>query len=242
VSRPNPPVVALATAKLADSYKEGYCLQFVRKTYCHDGGADRVPSHRFSPPPLNFRDPFAAEAFEHAEVKHRPGPGTVPQPPPPGVPVWWTGGASGHVAISAGRGFVISTDYPASTQISRVAIKTLTQKWHKTYVGWTEDINTVTVFVTPVVRLDNLMEAARSDARQGPGATTPAAEKDVQIVNAALFCDDLLGDRHALSRGFSHRSAHAYRKWQAAKGFEPTGVPDHGSLTRLGKRYGFEVR
>lgn len=242
MSRPNPPVVALATAKLAAYYDEGHCLQFVRKVYCHDGGADRVPAHRFSPPPINFRDPFAAEAFEHAETKHRPVAGQVPEPPPVGVPVWWTGGASGHVAISAGRGFVLSTDYPAATQINRVSIKRLTQQWHKTYVGWTEDINTVTVFVTPVVRVDNLVEAARSDARKGAGATTPPAEADVQVVNAALFCEDLLGDGHALSRGFSHRSAYAYRRWQLAKGFEATGIPDLESLTRLGKRYGFEVR
>jgi|tagenome__1003787_1003787.scaffolds.fasta_scaffold20845073_2 hypothetical protein len=242
MSKPNAPVVALATAKLADSCELNGCLRFVRLLYAHDGGPDRVPAVNFSPAPINFRVPFATEAFEHAASKHRPKAGEVPEAPPVGVPVWWSGGASGHVAISAGRGFVLSTDYPAATQVGRVSIKKLTQKWSKRYEGWTEDINRVTVFVTPKVDLGALVDAARSDARQGPGATTPAAEKDVQIVNAALFCEDLLGDRHALDKGFSHRSAHAYRRWQAAKGVDPTGIPDLTSLTRLGKRYGFEVR
>ena len=185
--------------------------------------------------PANHRTPFATEAWENAEVKHKPRAGSTPKAPPVGVPVWWTGGASGHVAISAGGRYVISTDYPRSQQVNKVAIKDLTQAWHKTYRGWTEDINDVTVFVTHEVRLTKLQAAAQAQADDG------SAPKACLIVNSALFAAGLLGERHALDEHLSAKAVHAYRVWQQKHGVEGTGVPDARSLKKLGKKYGFTV-
>lgn len=230
---PVPPVVALAKAMLADGVEEeGICLRFVRLLYGHDG-VDRVEALNFSP--ANHRTPFATEAWENAEVKHKPRAGSTPKAPPVGVPVWWTGGASGHVAISAGGGYVISTDYPRSRQVNKVAIKDLTQAWHKTYRGWTEDINDVTVFVTHEVRLRKLQAAAQAQVDDG------SAPKACLIVNSALFAAGLLGERHALDEHLSAKAVHAYRMWQHKQGVEGTGVPDARSLKRLGKKYGFTM-
>jgi hypothetical protein len=230
---PAPPVVALAKAMLADEVeKEAICLRFVRLLYGHDG-VRRVAALNFSP--ANHRDPFAAEAWQNAQIKHQPRTGVQPKAPPAGVPVWWTGGASGHVAISAGGGYVISTDYPRPLQVNKVGIKDLTEAWRKTYRGWTEDINDVTVYVTHEVRLSKLQAAAESQVDDG------AAPKACLIVNASLYAAGLLGDRHAMDEHLSAKSVHAYRKWQAKLGVTGTGVPDKRSLTRLGKKYGFTV-
>ncbi len=65
--------------------------------------------------------------------------------PPPGVPVWWTGG-HGHVALSAGGGYAWSNDILRKGQIDKVPIELITKKWGKPYQGWSEDINDVDVY------------------------------------------------------------------------------------------------
>lgn len=67
--------------------------------------------------------------------------------PPPGVPVFWSGGA-GHVVLSGpDAGYCWSTDIRGDGTVSYVTIASVT-KWlgssHK-YLGWTSTINGVTV-------------------------------------------------------------------------------------------------
>jgi hypothetical protein len=231
---PAPLVVALATAMLADECEQNGCLRFVRKLYGHQGVTNRVPALNFTPG--NFKVPFAAEAWENATVKHKPRAGTTPKAPPVGVPVWWSGAPSGHVAISAGHGYVISTDWPRAMQVNRVSIKEVTRAWGKTYRGWTEDINDVTVFVTHDVHLPGIKRAAEA---QDP--TQEIAPKSCLLVNAALYVEGLLGDRHALDEYLSARAVHAYRRWQQQNGVQGTGVPDRRTLAKLGRRNGFRV-
>jgi hypothetical protein len=58
-------------------------------------------------------------------------------------------------------------------------------------------------------------------------------------VNAALFVEGLLGERHGLDEHLSPKAVPACRKWQAGKvGVEGTGVPVKRSLMKLGRRYG----
>ena len=230
---PLPPVCALAKAMLVDGVDEtGICLRFVRQLYGHDG-VKRVGPVNYTP--ANFLHPFAAEAWTNAQVKHKPRAGSVPKAPPVGVPVWWTGAPSGHVAISAGGGYVVSTDWPHEQQVNKVAIKDLTQAWRKTYRGWTEDINDVTVFVTPEVRLAKVQAAAMSQVDDG------SAPKACLIVNCSLFVAGLLGEHHAMDEHLSARAVHGYRKWQQRQGVAGTGVPDRRTLTKLGRKYGFTV-
>ena len=101
------------------------CLKFVRSMY---GVPPKYPS--------------AAVAWQETKRRGRSS------PPPRGVPVWWTGGSRGfgHVAISTGDGYVISTDHPSRGRVGKVAIKAITTAWRQTYRGWSYDINGVTVY------------------------------------------------------------------------------------------------
>jgi len=118
------PMQALTRAKEFTTYPSGMCLRFVRSLY-------NVPA--------KYAD--AATAWAHTKYRHS-------STPPKGVPVWWTGGSSGHghVAISDGNGYVISTDYPRRGRVGRVLISTLTRAWNLRYRGWSEDINDVRVY------------------------------------------------------------------------------------------------
>lgn len=60
--------------------------------------------------------------------------------PPAGVPVYWSGGSSGngHVALSAGQGYVYSTDINGRGTVALVPIMSIQQKWGLNYLGWAE--------------------------------------------------------------------------------------------------------
>jgi hypothetical protein len=80
----------------------------------------------------------AAIGWAHTRKRHS---GT----PPPGVPVWWTGG-QGHVALSAGGGYVWTNDFVRDGRIDKASISDITRRWGKPYQGWSEDINDVDVY------------------------------------------------------------------------------------------------
>ena len=105
------------------------CLQFVRLSLGVAAG-----------------HPSAEKAF-YATTRRR---GTTTTPPP-GVPVWWTNGKHGHVAISAGGGYVYSNDIVRRGKINKVSISYITRNWGQKYRGWTEDINGVRVYEPPPV-------------------------------------------------------------------------------------------
>lgn len=88
----------------------------------------------------------ASAGWRGADFRH---PGN--RNPPSGAFAWWTGGPEedGHVAISDGGGFVISTDWDNGYRagaLNRVSINELTRRWGLPYEGWSEDINEVRVW------------------------------------------------------------------------------------------------
>jgi hypothetical protein len=218
---PHSPVVALARAKAAETFAANMCLKFVRT--------------RFGVGPLAGD---AAEGFGISDERHT-------STPPRGVPVWWTGGKHGHVAISAGNGYVISTDWPRRGTVGRVSIATLTNSWNKTYRGWSEDINEVHVFDRPTVDLSVLVQAAKADPHRPQGETTAGATDDVKRVEAALYIEGLLDEKFAFDGSFGSKTLSAYAAWQRKIGM-PTrtehGLPGLESLRRLGKKYEFRVQ
>jgi TP901 family phage tail tape measure protein len=88
----------------------------------------------------------AIAAWNGAKYKHGiANPSAVPA----GVPVYWSGGKYGHVALSTGNGRIISTDYPKRGYIGTGTISSLTSEWHKKLLGWTEDINGKRIYGLP---------------------------------------------------------------------------------------------
>jgi hypothetical protein len=91
---------------------------------------------------LPVREPTAVAAWNSAQYRH---PADVD--PPAGVPVFWSGGVTGagHVAVSLGGGWIISTDLPAAGYVSEVPLSWVQAQWGLTYLGWTEDLEGVRV-------------------------------------------------------------------------------------------------
>jgi cell wall-associated NlpC family hydrolase len=87
---------------------------------------------------LPGRDPSAIAAWRAARTKH-----AGDRQPPAGVPVFWSGGGPGHVAVSTGDGWIVTSDFPSAGRVSRIPISVLQAVWHLRYLGWTEDLEGV---------------------------------------------------------------------------------------------------
>lgn len=96
--------------------------------------------------------PDAAHQYSRAKHKH-----AGDKHPPAGVPVFWTGGSTGHGHVAVTRdanGSISSTDFDMNgyvgdgrVHISSIAAVNTDHGLH--YAGWTEDIDGVTVWHAP---------------------------------------------------------------------------------------------
>lgn len=184
----------------------------------------------------------AAEAWSHTD--HRHGEHSTP---PPGVPVWWTGGSHGHghVAISSGQGFCYTTDYVRAGKVDRAKISDITSGWGLDYKGWSEDINDERVYTPPPPRpvldaSDIRIAALRHDKVHGGRLLKRAVAKEVGPDLMKLGTSRL---------GVLFRRR--YKKLQAKylrvtnqpyHAADCDGIPGQASLRWLGKRHGFDVK
>jgi TP901 family phage tail tape measure protein len=118
-----------AQSRIGDSGWYALCQKFVRMAL---GAGPGFPS--------------AISAWQGARYKHGIN---NPTQVPAGVPVYWSGGQYGHVALSTGGGRIISTDFPNTGRIGAGTIAGLTSAWHKPLLGWTEDINGKRIYGVP---------------------------------------------------------------------------------------------
>jgi hypothetical protein len=217
----------------------GYCLIFVRSCLG-----------------VSAKHPSAEQAYFAAEFKRGER-----STPPPGVPVWWTNGRHGHVALSAGDGYCYSTDILRTGKVDKVPISLITRKWGQDYRGWTEDLNGVRVWDGHAERADgrgrvdarrtrkpvrrsvsvrNVQTAARRDHALPDGQG--CHEADILPVERALAKEALLDPKYA-SDGYAGTAFRdAYARWQKLVVPPPyDGIPGRHSLELLGKKHGFRV-
>lgn len=88
----------------------------------------------------------AIEAWRGNRVRDRhPG----DKHPPAGVPVFWEIGQWGHIALSAGHGYVVSTDIRRRGKADLVPLELVAQRWGAKYLGWAETLNGERVWHAP---------------------------------------------------------------------------------------------
>lgn len=186
------------------------------------------------------RYPTAESAYFQTQKRH------TTWPPPPAVPVWWTNGRSGHVAVSDGGGYCWSTDIKRTGKVDRVPIKSITSAWGQNYRGWSEDINGVTVWWLPKPKRP-VLDASNIARLTKAGKEAPQGIRLKKAVAAEVGRGVMSLKSPKLGRGFRRRYKLVQRKYLASKGVPVTdrgadGVPGFGSLTWLGKRRGFDVK
>lgn len=95
---------------------------------------------------------------------------------------------------------------------------------------------------TPRVDLSRLVQAAKADPPAREGHVTYMA--GVNLVEAALVKEGLLGKRYAGDGSFGSATKDAYARWQRRlnySGSAADGIPGRTSLTKLGAKHGFDV-
>lgn len=204
---------------------EAMCLRFVRTCL---GVAARYP--------------YAELAYRHTTKRHDTSEA------PAGVPVWWSGGRYGHVALSAGGGYCWSNDILRRGAIDKVRIATITRNWGMDYKGWTEDINGVDVYPgrptelagRPRIHVNAIADAARRDPVAAQGIASHS--RAVRIVERALAAEGLLDDRWIRDGAWGTKTTAAWKRWQRRLGDDtPSGQPGLRGLRELGAKHGFEV-
>jgi hypothetical protein len=93
----------------------------------------------------------------------------------------------------------------------------------------------------PVVDLSRLVAAAKSDPSR---AGTPVSYSGVRIVETALVDEGLLAKRYSDGH-YGTVTVKAYAAWQKRCGYSGAaadGIPGKTSLTKLGRRHGFDVK
>lgn len=210
------------------------CLQFVRNCF----GVSAMHAD-------------AKTAWAKAKKKHAT---SIVEDIPAGVPVFWSVGKYGHIALSTGNGNCLSNDILRKGRIDEVPIQAITRSWGAKLLGWSEDVNDVVVYTkapakpTPApkpsaktISLSGLINAARTDpSKKGTGTTNYAAVKPVEdaLVKKGLL-DRKLADGH-----FGTATKTAYGRWQRSLGYNGTaanGIPGKTSLTKLMTPLGYTV-
>lgn len=117
---------AVANARKVTRYSPGMCQQFVR------GIAWQVSALY----------PSAIDAWHGAKDRH-PG----DRRPPLGAPLYYSGGKFGHVVVctQGGTNKMRSTDMPSSGVVGEGDIEWIERNWGYRYLGWTGDINGVSL-------------------------------------------------------------------------------------------------
>jgi hypothetical protein len=115
---------ALDNARQVDTYAVGYCLKYVRAEAWRIGG-------------------LYASAIDawHGAVHRHPG----DRNPPLGAPMFYSGGQYGHVVFNskANTENMRGTDMPNNGAVSEGDLDWPVTHWGCTYLGWTEDLNSV---------------------------------------------------------------------------------------------------
>lgn len=107
--------------------------------------------------------------------------------------------------------------------------------------GEEEPVETKPGTARPVVDLSRLIAAAKADP---PKRGTPVSYAGVKVVEAALVAEGLLA-RSLADGHFGSATVEAYALWQRRCGWsgsDADGIPGKASLTKLGKRRGFDVK
>lgn len=144
---------------------------------------------------------------------------------PRGVPVYWTNGRAGHIAISLGGGLCYSTDWKESGKIDVAVINEIGPRWGQTLAGYAREVNDVVVWRPApqkgVVNLHNLHKGEK--------------HQDVLEVKKALKKKGYKG--FIMNDKFGVGLQRAYKKYQERLGYSgkaANGIPGPTSLKKLG--------
>lgn len=131
---PRTSTAAIAKAKswVGKSYPPGWCQKWVVGEIFGTGGVGDWDGDRAA----DAEDGWKA-AVKNGRVVHARDITQV-NAIPAGVALYWTGGRNdhGHAAVSAGNGYIYSTDLPTNGRIGKVRLDEVRRRWGYTFVGY----------------------------------------------------------------------------------------------------------
>lgn len=124
------------------SHRRQHANAFAREQHLHGGADWHNLCQKFVRTACGAGpgQPSAKAAWLH--LPHEDKHGVGGKHPPLGVPVYFRLNTPfWHAALSAGKGYIWSTDILRRGHVDKVSIPYLEQRWHAEYLGWAEQIN-----------------------------------------------------------------------------------------------------
>lgn len=135
--------------------------------------------------------------------------------PPVGVPVFFsTSNPAGHVALSAGDGYVWSTDIGpqgnAPGQVRLVSIQTIESTWGAQYLGWADELNDRPIDASTGTPVSEQSSASSVTDKLGgaAGAVSGAVGSALSALNPATWVTGLVKDLETWLAGGLIRAAY----------------------------------
>lgn len=177
-------------------------------------------------------------------------------PPRAGSELFWSIGQYGHTALAIGDGTMWS-NMGVNGKIIRVAVTAPVTNWGAIALHWCDPYYAGKYRIIPgpvgpkppvpgpkpTIDLSNVQDSARIDPKIHNGTGIHRAE--VNVICKALIRQGLLSTRYINNGSYGPPVIQAYSKWQNQLGYsgkDADGIPGMVSLTKLGQKYGFNVR
>lgn len=150
-----------------------------------------------------------------------------------GLPCFWSGGSKdfGHIALDIGNGYCISTDAPGigSGKVGVVKKSAISSAWYMTYLGYTTDLNGVSLWV-PTVDLSKIRYTA-----SGHPTFYPYGTKRVETV---LHRHGLLAAKYVNNYWASGATGDAWKRLCRELGVTESRIPTNYTLKALARTGG----
>jgi hypothetical protein len=124
---------------------------------------------------------------------------------------------------------VRSTDWPSAGRVSNASIRDISARWDMTYLGWGYDLNGQSVW-SPTVDASAMYWVAKHSPHTGSKVTAHM----IKAVEASLSARGFIPPA-SIDSTWNGWTTGAYKQWEDRIGYRQDGIPDLGSLRRLGR-------
>lgn len=135
-----------------------------------------------------------------------------------GAPVYYKGGAHGHVVLYVGNGMVRSTDAGGPGVMATVPLEWFERAWGYKYLGWSEDLGGLDI------EFENHLEVLVRKLKPGVDDSESVKQLRYRLIRRGFLKVSKPLSLNRPGNKYTKSVEEAVKKWQKKKGYKETGV------------------